>query len=65
MADKINQTKQDAFERVLDARMGSLVPESTDDYILALEHYLYVWLDEIKVELNNRIKQAEKQADQV
>ena len=63
--NNINQTEHDAFIRVLEARIGSLASESTDDYLINLEHYVLVWLDEIKNELQRRSREANKKADVV
>ena len=38
-----NMTKQDAYQRVLDARVGSL-DGASDEYLQALSHQLALWL---------------------
>jgi hypothetical protein len=42
-----NKTRNDAWERVSDAKMGSGV-KPTDEFLAALEQYLHQWLSEIK-----------------
>ena len=41
-----NITSQDAFQRVLYAKMGSLANASSD-YLLALQRELHVWLGQV------------------
>ena len=55
----MNNTVQDAFNRVLDAKMGSFV-EASDEYLLALHMYLETWQEQINCELQNRIVAHQK-----
>jgi hypothetical protein len=43
-----NTTPQDAFERVVQAQLGSLV-EPTEAYLTALRQQLYLWIEAIGV----------------
>ncbi len=56
---RMNQTRQDARERVLDAKMGSLA-NASDDFLMAMESELFTWLSEIQTELHSRIERAEE-----
>lgn len=53
-----NQTKKHAFERVLDARMGSIGPEATDEYLEALLLEIEKWKDRVQEEMANRVAKA-------
>lgn len=55
-----NKTKQDALERVLDAKMGCLV-NATDDFILALRAELARWDSDLQVELAKRMQRYARQ----
>lgn len=62
-----NETRQDAYERVLDARTGSLT-SPTMEYLMGLREQVGGWLDRIEVEIKMRnaaaIRQAEDARDQ-
>jgi len=46
-----NRTRQDAYERVSQARLGSLV-EPSEEYLSELRSQLYLWIDEANKALN-------------
>lgn len=46
-----NNTRQDAFERVVQAKLGSLAEEPTSEYLEGLRDQLYVWLREVEVKI--------------
>lgn len=62
--DRKNSTQQDAFERVLDAKMGSLA-DATDDYLMHLQRNLYLWVDEIGQEMARRCEAAGRKSEGV
>ena len=43
----MRQTESDAYDLVLRARVGSMPPESSLTYLLALRRYVAAWLDGI------------------
>lgn len=59
--DRPNKTAQDAFERVLDAKTGSLAFAS-DDYLFALRNYVLNWSAQIEAECMGRVMSAQAAA---
>ncbi len=58
-----NKTKQDAWERVLTAKYGSLTNEPTELYLRELRQYLYEFIGEVDGKLYDlAVKQAAKEA---
>ena len=56
-----NKTPQDAFERVVQAKMGSLV-NASDEFLLSLNAQVQAWSQEISRELSRRVVAAERAA---
>jgi hypothetical protein len=59
MEERQNKTPRDAYDRVLDAKIGSLAGGATDDYLLALQRELHKWLATINEELAARMERAD------
>jgi hypothetical protein len=59
---RMNQTAQDARERLLDAKMGS-VANASDDFLMALEANLLGWIDEIQREVARREEKDNREAE--
>lgn len=57
-----NKSKQDAFDRILTARMGSGV-DATDEYLLELNRLLHGWADDVAAELRRRAQQVVETPD--
>lgn len=57
-----NRTAQDARDRVIQARMGSLT-DPTEKYLETLEAELVVWLEAIRHERHRRMVQTWQQGD--
>lgn len=55
-----NQTAFDAFQRVQDAKLGSLADVS-DTYLLELQRQLHVWIEQVGEKLQERIAEAAEQ----
>ena len=53
MTERANKTPQDAFERVVYAKMGCFV-DSTDLYLECLRAELYKWIESVNNELGRR-----------
>ena len=60
-----NQTKADAFERVQQAKTGSLVRPS-EEYLLAMITHTQQWTDELRAELRKvyETKEAAQKASE-
>lgn len=53
------KTKQDAYLRVYNARLGSLADEPTEEYLQALRQQLYGFIGEVDAALHKlAVKQA-------
>lgn len=48
------QTKRQAFEQVLQARMGSLASPAEDEYLVWLRRFALEWVEEIEREIVRR-----------
>lgn len=48
------ETAVDARVRVLNARIGSLAPPASDEYLLRLEREILVWAEAVRGELDRR-----------
>ena len=57
-----NKTPDDAFKRMLAARMGYLV-DATDEYLVSLQARLHAWADEIRLHLNVRLNKQKEFAN--
>lgn len=53
-----NKTRQDAFERVVNAKMGSFV-DASDEFLMSLNARVLEWSTEIARELARRVKAYE------
>lgn len=54
-----NQTAQDAYRRVLDARLGSLANNPTSEYLEALRQCLYQFLAEVEERQHTLLQDSE------
>ena len=57
-----NVTKQDAYQRVVYAKMGFLA-QATDDFLMHLRSYLYQWIADIDTEMVRRAQQAQREEE--
>lgn len=48
-----NQTAEDAFTRVVEARTGSLANRPTAGYLIALRQHLYEWTREVETAMHD------------
>jgi hypothetical protein len=62
--ERSNKTSNDAWNRVNDARLGSMVGAS-EEYVLALIHNLYVWVGKLEEEMARRIARARSDEDRL
>lgn len=46
------KTRQDAYARVINARMGCFAGEPTEEYLVALRSQLYAFIDQVDAELH-------------
>jgi hypothetical protein len=51
---KSNQTTLDAYNLVLEARLGFLNNDPSDRFLLQLRNELYLWIDQVTDELARR-----------
>lgn len=58
--DPKTQTKQDAFLRVLNAKMGCLANKPSDTYLYELQRQLYIWIDEVNAKIGENALEADR-----
>lgn len=61
LPEERNQTPQDAYHRVLQARIGCMHKHSTDDYLFALRDQVAMWLRAIELRCNARLSEHNKE----
>jgi len=47
-----NQTREDAFARVVQGKLGSLAESPSETYLVALREFLYAWIGEVDARLH-------------
>jgi hypothetical protein len=59
------KTKEDAYARVVNARLGSLAGEPTEEYLVTLRSQLYSFIGEVDAALVKLYERQARQQEQV